>query len=264
MRGGSLTVVGSGIGFLSQLTPETRLAVESAELALHDGDAATLRALRRWNPRTESLDPDPPRQATYDRIVDRILAEVHRGVRLCAVFYGHPGVFVLVAHEAVRRCRAEGIPARMLPGISAEDCLFADLGLDPGICGCQCFEATDFLMRRKGFDPASPLILWQVGLVGSLGCDAAPNLAARRVLVEALSPTYGPRHPVTLYQAAQFPVCPPDIRSFPLCELESAVISPFSTLYITPVRRTAADLEMARRLGIPPETIGGPRPGGRP
>jgi hypothetical protein len=37
----------------------------------------------------------------------------------------------------------------MLPGISAEDCLFADLGIDPGIYGCQSYEATDFLANGR-------------------------------------------------------------------------------------------------------------------
>ena len=51
-------------------------------------------------------------------------------------------------------CR-EGFNAQMLAGISAEDCLFADLGLDPGKNGCQSFEATDFLIRRRQFEPTS-------------------------------------------------------------------------------------------------------------
>jgi len=31
----------------------------------------------------------------------------------------------------------------MLPGISAEDCLVADLGIDPASSGCQSYEAND-------------------------------------------------------------------------------------------------------------------------
>jgi hypothetical protein len=34
----------------------------------------------------------------------------------------------------------------MLPAVSAEDCLFADLGVDPGAAGCQSHEAADFLI----------------------------------------------------------------------------------------------------------------------
>jgi hypothetical protein len=35
----------------------------------------------------------------------------------------------------------------MLPAISAEDCLFADLGVDPADHGCPSYEATDFLVH---------------------------------------------------------------------------------------------------------------------
>ena len=85
---------------------------------------------------------------------------------MCAVFYGHPGVFVNPSHRAVAQARAEGFRAAMLPGVSAEDCLFADLGLDPGAHGCQSYEATDFVIRRRSCYPSALLILWQVGALG--------------------------------------------------------------------------------------------------
>ena len=69
---------------------------------------------------------------TYQDMVDRILACVREGSDVCVAFYGHPGVFVYPSHEAIKRARIEGYKATMLPGISAEDCLFADLGIDPG------------------------------------------------------------------------------------------------------------------------------------
>jgi len=37
----------------------------------------------------------------------------------------------------------------MLPGISTEDCLYADLGVDPGLIGSQNFEATDFIVSGR-------------------------------------------------------------------------------------------------------------------
>ncbi len=268
MPGGCLTVVGTGIRLLSQLTPESRSAIGAADLVLHDGDAATLQALRAWNPRIETmddmLDPDQPCQASYLRIVERIVDEVRLGTRLCAVFYGHPAVFVFASHEAVRQCRAEGLAARMLPGISAEDCLIAELGVDPGIRGWQCFEATEFLSRSKAYDAASPLLLWQVGVVGSLGYGAALNPAARRLLAETLAARYGPEHRAILYQASQFPVCPPVMETIPLRALAGADMSPFSTLFVPPARTAKPDAEMARRLGIPWHMLEGLHPGGQP
>jgi len=37
----------------------------------------------------------------------------------------------------------------MLPGISAEECLFADRGIDPAQTGACSFEATDFLVHHR-------------------------------------------------------------------------------------------------------------------
>jgi Tetrapyrrole (Corrin/Porphyrin) Methylases len=79
-------------------------------------------------------------------MVNRIIKYVKRDLRVCAVFYGHPGVFCTPSHESIRIARKLGYRATMLPAISAEDCLFADLGVDPGKHGCQSFEATDFLV----------------------------------------------------------------------------------------------------------------------
>src|SRR3546814_1109537 len=74
--------------------------------------------------------PGKDRRQTYREIDEAIMAEVRAGKQVCAVFYGHPGVFTDVPHRVVRRAREEGIPARMEPGISAEACLYADLNLD--------------------------------------------------------------------------------------------------------------------------------------
>src|SRR5437773_2103233 len=75
--------------------------------------------------------PGKPRRETYAEMVEELLAPVRAGHNVCAAFYGHPGVFVNPGHEAIRRARAEGFPARMLPAVSALDCLVADLGIDP-------------------------------------------------------------------------------------------------------------------------------------
>ena len=77
-------------------------------------------------------------------MVERILSYVRRGLNVCVVFYGHPGVHP--GHESIRRARMEGFSASKLPGISAEDCLFAELGIDPS-------------KNERKFDNRS-LILW--------------------------------------------------------------------------------------------------------
>ncbi len=91
----------------------------------------------------------------------------------------------------------------MLPGISAEDCLFADLGVDPAQNGCQSYEASDFLLNSRMIDNSSQLILWQAGLVGDWTFRRyAYDRSALPLLLEKLLRWYPPAHPVYIYEAS--------------------------------------------------------------
>jgi hypothetical protein len=176
---------------------------------------------------------------------------VRRGRRVCAAFYGHPGVFVMPAHEAIRRARAEGHEAEMLPGVSAEDCLIADLGFDPGARGCQSFEATDFLIRHRRFDPSSALLLWQIGGIGVADFRTETYWNPRGVehLARALAATYGDDHEVVVYEASPYPVVDPVIHRCPLSELPAAPITSGSTLLVPPLAERPIDHALLAELG---------------
>jgi hypothetical protein len=124
----------------------------------------------------------------------------------------------------------------MLPGISAEDCLFADLAADLPVTGWQSFEATDFLAMRRRFDPSSTLILWQVGLLGEASVRKGLSCPPERlhVLARYLRTLYPARQPAVLYEAAQFPICDPLVRWTTIGELPREKISPAMTLCVMP------------------------------
>jgi precorrin-6B methylase 1 len=252
---GSLTIVGTGIHLVGDLTLATKARIEQAGKVLFAvADPVTAEWLRTLNATAEAL----PYQAHYQRrremhraMVERILAEVRQGVTVCAVFYGHPGVFSDPAHEAIRQARAEGFTARMLPGVSAQDCLFADLGVDPGRTGCQSFEATDFLIRQRRFDPHSALILWQLAMIGNLGSyQEGGQRHGLTVLAEVLGASYGPDHEGVVYEAAIYPVCEPVIQRLPLAQLPEAQLTEISTLYVPPLAPAPLDAAMMARLGM--------------
>ncbi len=167
-RTGSLTVVGTGVKAASHATLEAVSYIRAAEKLLFlVADPITAEWLAELNPTAESLhsmyEAGRIRREIYSGMVDLILGHVRAGRRVCAALYGHPGIFAVPGHEAISRARSEGFPAVMLPGISAEDCLFADLGVDPARHGCQSFEATDFLLSQRTIDPrllAHPLADW--------------------------------------------------------------------------------------------------------
>jgi hypothetical protein len=152
---------------------------------------------------------------------------------------------------AIKHAKAEGFRARMLPAVSAEDWIFADLGIDPGPDGCQSFEATDFLLRSRIHDPTSLLILWQVGVIGML--DWSPEFDPRpgaQVLIELMTRSYPPQHEVIIYEAAHYEVCQPRIERLPLMDLAEAKLTGRSTLVVPPATPRRVDLNMAKRLGI--------------
>src|SRR5690606_22489143 len=88
------------------------------------------------------------RYDTYKQMVNAIMTEVRAGKKVVAAFYGHPCVFARVAGDVIEVAEQEHFPAQIEAGISAEDCLYADLRIDPGKFGCQHFE-TSQLMRSE-------------------------------------------------------------------------------------------------------------------
>src|SRR6187397_960209 len=95
---GSLTLVGTGFRISAQVTAEALSAISNAAKLFHlVQDIVTHHWLEEVNPSAESLvdsyRPGRPRNETYEEMVERILAPVREGLRVCAAFYGHPGVF---------------------------------------------------------------------------------------------------------------------------------------------------------------------------
>jgi uncharacterized protein YabN with tetrapyrrole methylase and pyrophosphatase domain len=253
---GSLTVVGTGIQLGTQLTSEARTAIKNADIVLSLVTEPVMQAaVERLNPKTRSLHEHyvlgEGRAGAYEAMIVEILDHVRRGLDVCAAFYGHPGVYVTPSHEAVRRAREEGFPARMLPGISAEDCLFADLGIDPARSGCQSYEATDFLIHGRRVDTTATLVLWQLGTVGSDAASAEPRPSGLRVLVDALLELYPGDHEVVVYEASPYPGFDPLICRMPLSDLAPEHVTAMSTLCIPPHGPPRRELTMLDRLGLP-------------
>lgn len=238
---GSLEIVGTGIQVVQHTTLEARMSISQADKVLYlVTDPTTEKWIEKLNPNSESLlsfyEDNKPRIKSYQEMVEHILKFVRDGLRVCAVFYGHPGVFVFPGHEAIRQARHEGFDAHMLPGISAEDCLFADLDIDPARGGCQSFEATDFLVYKRRFDPTSSLILWQVGVIGDLTFKKKVMYKqdGLYLLVDVLARYYGLEHEVVIYVASEYPFCRPLVQRVALKNLAKSNLSPVSTLYVPP------------------------------
>jgi uncharacterized protein YabN with tetrapyrrole methylase and pyrophosphatase domain len=237
------------------LTPEARAAIDTSDQFLHLGaDPLADEWLRGVHPQSTSLRSEynvgEAREAIYERIVERMLEPVRNGLRVAVAFYGHPGIYVRPSHEAIRRARSEGHQARMLPAVSAEGCLFADLGVDPATTGCASYDATDFLLRSPPIDPASSLLLWQITVIGDPNVVAEPRLDNVHVLVERLAEHYPLDHEVVVYEASPYPIGEPVIERVLLDGLPDAALTPLSTLYVPPATVREFNRETAVRLGF--------------
>lgn len=253
---GRLTAVGSGIKSVAHLTMEARSRIVRADQVLVcAADAATDSYVRELNPRVEDLHvyygQDRRRRETYRDMSGRIVSFVRKGLDVVVVMYGHPGVFVNPTYAAMDEARAEGHEVEMLPGVSAEDCLIADLEVDPAREGMQSYEATAFLVRRRVVDVHVPLVLWQVGCVGDPGFDRQGYDSRHLgVLLERLSELYAPDHRVVIYEAAQHPLADPRIRTYRLDQLRPDDVTGISTMFVPPLAPAPVDRTMAERLGL--------------
>jgi hypothetical protein len=253
-RQGSLVCVGVGMTLGSHLGPLARSHIENADvvfMAVSDGVVELW--LKQMHPDVRSLQhfyrEGKSRARTYRQMVDAMLKEVRAGKRVCGAFYGHPGVFALPPHEAIAIARREGYAAHMEPGISAEDCLYADLGIDPGTFGCQHYEASQLLFYNRRIDPAAYLVLWQIGIVGDRTLARfSTGVEYRRVLLDVLGSDYPLEHEVILYRAATLPIHKPRIKRLTLRKLPTARIDLDDTLVIPPARELEADKTTLARL----------------
>jgi len=249
---GQLVVVGTGLRTVGQMTTEAIAWIREADKVLYVvGDPVAEHLIHELNPSgAESLQTfygeGKDRMTTYEQMIERILVCVRSGLRVCGVFYGHPGVFVYPSHEAVVRARREGYSAVMLPGVSAEDCLFADVGIDPAATGCLSYEATDFLFNRRAMDPASALVLWQIGILGNgrYRAEGRYETPLMPFLIRKLAACYPLQHQSIVYEAAVHIGCQPRMTRVPIQGLNHVDLSAASTLFIPPAVATVPDYRL--------------------
>ncbi|MFZ2315410.1 MAG: SAM-dependent methyltransferase [Gammaproteobacteria bacterium] len=256
MKKGSLTLVGTGIKFLAHLTLEAKANIEKAEKLLY---LVNEPAIEQWlcstNKNAQSLNfayiENKSRALIYQAITNYILDTLNQGLNICVVFEGHPSVFATPGLEAIKIAKAQGYIAHILPGISAEDYLFADLEIDPSTCGCHSYEATDFLIHNRAFDGYSHLILWQVSVIGVLENKTYHEHKKGTVLlVDHLCKVYPKNYIVFVYEGSQYPHISSKITKVTLEELSNSIISRISTIYIPPLHTASADKSVLAKLSF--------------
>jgi len=256
---GELVVLGSGIEAVGFTSSDEMYIREADEVFYCVADPATVVWLKTLCPDAYDLyvlyDESKPRYLTYVQMSEVMLHYVRAGRKVVAIFYGHPGIFVLSTHRAIRIARREGYSAVMRPGISALDTLCADLGVDPSQPGMQMYEATDMLIRRRRPDPGLHLVLWQVGLIGKLGYRRQGYINNNfSVLLDYLEAIYGAEHPVINYVGSRYPGVEPLVDRQTIASLRNPAtqvrVTGISTFYLPPKDAAASDPQMLEQLGL--------------
>lgn len=262
---GSLVCVGTGLNLAGQISVISKSYIEHADVVFSlVPDGFALSWLEKLNEDVRSLQcyyaqegEIKNRRDTYEQMVEAILVEVRANKKVVCALYGHPGVFACVSHFAIRRAHNEGYSAKMEPGISAEACLWADVGIDPGNSGHQSFEASQFMFYCHTPDPTTHLLLWQIGIAGEHTLtEFHTNSDRLQVLVEQLNQWYPLDHEIILYEAPNLPIQVPRIDRLPLKELPFANLSAITTLLVPPSKPLRVNHEILAKLGITEADLG--------
>ncbi len=252
MPKGSLIVVGSGIQVYTQITAETEKDIRVAAKLFY---LLPPPWAKNWmislNSTAESLGPydEIENNQIQAQMVEKIVRAVRSGLRVCVVLYGHPSIGHGVGWQAINLARDEGFAAHMVAAVSAEDCLFAELGIDPAVAGYQSFDAVRFLLRKRQFDPQSNLVLTHLGQITQLGTIEVVQKALV-MLTQRLSDVYGIRYQATVYDASPLPDDPSRMRSLSLQDLPEVDLRPTSMLFVASLEEAPIDSDILNTLGL--------------
>lgn len=215
---GRLTIIGTGITALAQMSPQAVSYIEQADIVFYHATngvtAAQIRQLSRESVDLyEYYDEDKRRKTTYVQMSELMLREVRKGRLVVGAFHGHPGFFVFPARRALAIAAAEGFQTAMIPAISAPDCMFADLRVDPGRFGCQILMASRVFSADVIVATTGHVVFLQVSAVGDRRFSYSGYKDNKLGLFfERLIEIYGEDQDAVYYMAAVFPGVEPEIR----------------------------------------------------
>lgn len=251
---GSIVCVGLGMTLGAHISPRSRSYIEQADVVfVAVSDHVVELWVKEMNTDVRSLQPyyqeGKDRRQTYRDMVSAMMAEVRAGKSVVGAFYGHPGVFALPPHKVIAQAKKEGFNAHMEPGISAEACLYAAVGIDPGRVGCQHFEASQFMFYQRKIDTSAYLVLWQIGIAGDTSHSRfSTQNAYRQILLELLLEDYPSTHQVVLYECATLAIQQARIDWMPLADIGSAPVSQQTTLLLPPSTHMSKNQRVLNRL----------------
>ena len=227
-----VTLFGLGPGDPKLLTRETwDILINSSEFYLRTNQHPTVAGfpdellIHSFDSLYQELDSF---ETVYAEIVERILVLGRRPGGVIYAVPGHPFVAESTAPEIYRRASEEGIPVKVVEGISFLEPVFSALGLDP-FQGISLVDALTLMTRHHPpFPPDSPALIAQI----------YDNHIASEVKL-TLTNLYPDQHPIRFVHAAGTKdIIVEDIRLYEIDR--SPHIGLLSVLYLPPLGEHSA------------------------
>ncbi len=250
-------IVGLGIVNVRQITREVDEALRrSREILFVAQEFGLVEYLNQLCPNVTDLHniaycESDNRMNAYNMMTAKVIEAALDHPPVTFAMYGHPLVFAWPPFQILKVAPLFGLRVKILPGISAMDCLFVDLKLDPAR-GLQIYEATDVLIRQRPLHPDVPCLIWQIGTVETQLYSTGNSKPERFLRMKNyLLQYYPPEHKVVAVYSSSFPLIPSLLTEFAIRDFEahSQEIHPGATLYIPPVGpRPIADHELLQDI----------------
>ena len=251
-------IVGLGVLNVDHLTRETEGVIRRSNEVLYvDTGVATRMYLESLCPRVTSLfetsyEEEGPRLGAYHHMAARVLDAAIDHAPVTFAMHGHPIVGAYAPFLIRDMAGLLSLEVLVLPGISAMDCLFAELMVDPCVAGMQMYEATDLLLRHRPLQPDVPALIWQIGSVETrLHTTRASKPQRFERLRAHLLRFYPPEHQATAVYSTPHPLMPSTVHRFELQDIcqNAHLLHAGFTLYVPPVHeRPVEDHELRQQM----------------
>lgn len=236
-------VVGIGIKWIEHITLEVDRVLGSCNEILYIERAPGIEEyFRKKCERTTNLTDlyaeNSDRSKTYHEMAARVIEAALERSPVVFALYGHPTIYAFPPFLVREMANPLGLNVKILPGISALDCLFCDLAVDPSVNGIQMFEATDLLLRKHPINTTAATVIWQIGSLETALFSSARSAAHRFVRFKQYLLGFFPKdHPMYAVYSQPHPMLKSQIHRFEIDRIEefSSILHSAVTLYIPPI-----------------------------
>ena len=247
----NLYIVGSGIKTLSNFTKEFETCATQSDIVFYlNNDPVTKEWYQKYAKKSYDLDAiyqkdkSTHRSNIYHAIAEHIINEFEHYDNICFALYGHPFFCAQPALHAIEKIANErkDITIYNFPAVSALDCLWSDLKVNPAENGMQLYEASFMIYRKIPLLTQVDLVILQAGLIDIDTIYTGKERSNTDKLRDYLLEFYNVDHPIVIYEAAQFPSQEPKIINTNLENIKASEISTLTTLYIPCEKRKSDDI----------------------